>query len=565
MSMQNTFLYFLSMLVESIALSCCILAVFRDQKDLRKRDFILVPSVSLCLLIARSSYGGASPGFHLTQGFFLAPADNFPILLILLMGLLLLTSTLLNTQDGGRTFCGTMAAFSLYLLCHFCAVMPLVLLSCLPLAEDDPTYVIFRFGSYRHYFIRKWISLGVLPAILVLVQLAAILLSGVGLPMENTWRLPDGSLEAELFEALSQVFSSPLTAFAGCTGYLFLGIWLISGLCMWLAHFAGHKHSVRIVVGLYVLSILWVKVPGIHAFPITGLNHLLILHHNLGIPHRWLVTGITAALLALFLIGSVCFPSKRKLLGKSQKRRGVQAYYQRALFQKQNLMILCGVVLGMTVYKGLSGPELSSGQEWVYRLFSGHGTGSFHILAFLEMLLVNTAPLYLIAVFAEASVSEQSTFVSVRSNSRKEMFHGILRTVIKFIAIYPVLWFLAGLTGGLIFVDRMDLIAIQFLAECVAFKFLDILLQTLVMLFCYLLTRQITVGFLAILAGNFLCVIPQNWVHYLPLGLSGTVRVNWDSFGMGIPAWMAMMILIGCLAVTLSLLELLGSKNLLGR
>lgn len=123
MSMQNTFLYFLSMLVESIALSCCILAVFRDQKDLRKRDFILVPSVSLCLLIARSSYGGASPGFHLTQGFFLAPADNFPILLILLMGLLLLTSTLLNTQDGGRTFCGTMAAFSLYLLCHFCAVI----------------------------------------------------------------------------------------------------------------------------------------------------------------------------------------------------------------------------------------------------------------------------------------------------------------------------------------------------------------------------------------------------------------------------------------------------------
>ena len=123
MSMQDTVLFFLSMLVESIALSCCILAVFRDQKDLRKKDFILVPSVSLCLLIARSSYGGASPGFHLTQGFFLAPADNFPILLILLMGLLLLTSTLLNTQDGGRAFCGTMAAFSLYLLCHFCAVI----------------------------------------------------------------------------------------------------------------------------------------------------------------------------------------------------------------------------------------------------------------------------------------------------------------------------------------------------------------------------------------------------------------------------------------------------------
>lgn len=34
---------------------------------------------------------------------------------------------------------------------------------------------------------------------------------------------------------------------------------------------------------------------------------------------------------------------------------------------------------------------------------------------------------------------------------------------------------------------------------------------------------------------------------------------------MGIPAGIALMILIECLAVTLSLLELLGSKNLLGR
>ena len=130
--------------------------------------------------------------------------------------------------------------------------------------------------------------------------------------MENTWRLPDGSLEAahgwRAVKREGGVFSGQLIVVF--QQMLCRKGWLISGLCMWLAHFAGHKHSVRIVVGLYVLSILWVKVPGIHAFPITGLNHLLILHHNLGIPHRWLVTGITAALLALFLIGSFCFPSK---------------------------------------------------------------------------------------------------------------------------------------------------------------------------------------------------------------------------------------------------------------
>lgn len=64
---------------------------------------------------------------------------------------------------------GTVLSFEQHLLSgttdHYYLIfflMPLILLSCLPLAEDDPPYVIFRFGSYRHYFIRKWISLGVL-------------------------------------------------------------------------------------------------------------------------------------------------------------------------------------------------------------------------------------------------------------------------------------------------------------------------------------------------------------------------------------------------------------------
>lgn len=147
-------------------------------------------------------------------------------------------------------------------------------------------------------------------------------------------------------------------------------------------------------------------------------------------------------------------------------------------------MILCVVVLGMTVYKGLSNPYLTSGQEWVYHLFSGHRTGLFHILAFSEMLLVNTAPLYLIAVFVEASISDQSIFVVIRTNSRKEMFHEILRTVIGFTAIYSALLLLFWLVGGLFFVDVMDSNAIRFLLECAGFKFLDILLQAFVMLLC---------------------------------------------------------------------------------
>ena len=315
------------------------------------------------------------------------------------------------------------------------------------------------------------------------------------------WRLPDGSLEAELFEALSQVFSSPLTAFAGCTGYLFLGIWLISSLCMWLAHFAGHKQALRTVVGLYVLSILWVKVPGIHAFPITGLNHLLILHHNLGIPHCWLVTGITAALLALFLIGSVCFPSKRKLLGKSQKRRGVQAYYQRALFQKQDLMILCGVVLGMTVYKGLSWTVLRARMglspflwPWnrilSYPGISGNAAGEYG--ASLFDCCICRGQRQRTIHFRISSIEQPKRDVSWNTQDSHQFYCHLSSPLVP------------GRT------DRWAHLCGQDGSDCdtlfsrmCCFQISGYSAADTCYAFCYLLTRQITVGFLAILAGNF--------------------------------------------------------------
>ena len=420
--------------------------------------------------------------------------------------------------------------------------------------------MILRFRNYQRYFFKKWAGCCVLSAFLVLVQLTAILLSGLGLSRENTWMLPAGSPETELFEVLSQMFSSPLTAFAGCTGYLFLGIWLISGLCMWLTHFAGHRWTVRILVSLYILSILWIKIPLFHVLPVTGLNHLVIFHHNLGSPTRWITTGITVALLLLCLVGIVRFPMKTGRMNGVQ-RRGVQAYYQRALIQKRNLTILCTVVLGMIVYKGLGNPSPISGREWVYHLFSGHGTGTFRLLAFLELLLVNTAPLYLIAVFIEASIREQSIFVAIRARSRTEIFHGILRTVMQFTAIYAALWFLLGVVGGLFFVDALKADSIPFLLGCAGLKFLDILVQALVMLLCYLLTKQITVGFLVTLAGNLLCALPQKWAAYLLFGLSSSVRVDWLSLGLGIPVWTAGGLLSVFLAVLLVLLELLGSKK----
>ena len=46
------------------------------------------------------------------------------------------------------------------------------------------------------------------------------------------------------------------------------------------------------------------------------------------------------------------------------------------------------------------------------------------------------------------------------------------------------------------------------------------------MLAVYLFTRQITMGFLVLLAGNLLCMLQGAFASYLPFGLSSLARIS---------------------------------------
>ena len=115
-------------------------------------------------------------------------------------------------------------------------VLPVVLLSCFTFIEDDSEIVIGRFRSYFCYFMKKWAGTALIAGEIVLFQSAGILLSGIGLPSGNTWLLPEGALEAELFSVLGSYFSTPLRAFSAALLYEFAGIWMLSGTEIGRAH-----------------------------------------------------------------------------------------------------------------------------------------------------------------------------------------------------------------------------------------------------------------------------------------------------------------------------------------
>jgi len=97
----------------------------------------------------------------------------------------------------------------------------------------------------------------------------------------------------------------------------------------------------------------------------------------------------------------------------------------------------------------------------------------------------------------------------------------------------------------------------------VLMKCLDILVQYLIMLGIYIATRQVTIGFLVLVAGNLLCTIPGNWVAYSPFGLSSLTRISVVEPGIGISAVSAFGIEAAILTLMIAGILMWGYKKIL--
>lgn len=418
-----------------------------------------------------------------------------------------------------------------YYLIYF--VIPMVLLTYYSWMEDDSEITILRFRSYFSYFCRKWLAAGAAALAILSVQTAVILLTGAGLAGGNHWGLLEGTAVSELFSVLERYFKNPASAFAAYSGFQMAGTWFMAGFCMWLGHFAGSRWTVWILMFLYVLAAVWIKIPLLQGFPVTGLNHLLILHHSLG-GGRMAVTVVTVGLLTVIMLVTARFLWRFRFRYVPVFHRGLVPYYMRKLCSKKNLAVLCAVIAVIAGYKGLTYPNESTAEDWVFLLFSGHGTGYLHILSFLEMLIVNGSPIYLLAAFMEETVSGQSLFVSIRAEGRRRMVLSLWTASFLFLFLYCVFWLIGGLLGIQFLGFPITKNGWKWLTGSVSLKFCDMLFQYMVMFTIYLCTKQITAGFLALIGGNFLCVLPFGIAAFCPFGLSSMVRMGTIGTSQGI-------------------------------
>jgi hypothetical protein len=448
-----------------------------------------------------------------------------------------------------------------YYLLYF--MLPMFLLLCFFVIEDDSEVVVMRYKTYFRYFICKWFSLTAISLVFMAVQLSAVAISGLGLPMDSEWMIIEGYVTYELFRVLSSLFTSPALCIAAVTSYMFVGLCVAAMVLMWVGHFLSKSSAIKIMLSLYLLSIVSMRIEFFRDLPITTFNHIVILHHNLTGINRMLITAVTAAVLVCVILWTVKKHWSRQLLLSKRQAKGITPYYCKELISKKNTIIIGAVVILMIVWKYLQNAGDLSGEEWIIGLFAGHGTGGFHILSFIEMLLLNGAPIYLLAAFIEKATTEHSVFITVRLKNRKDILVGILTSALLFVLLYGVFLAVFPIIGLSAMGLPIDTGMLTLLGFSVGTKLLDIVVQALFITGIYCLTGQITAGFIGVIAANLLCVAPLDFMKYLPFGISSLSRINLSQIGTeGIASLYAALILLATSALFIGWLLTAGYKRL---
>lgn len=166
-------------------------------------------------------------------------------------------------------------------------------------------------------------------------------------------------------------------------------------------------------------------------------------------------------------------------------------------------------------------------------------------MGLIEMLLMTSTPLYLLAGFIDKATTADSTYMTMRVRSRMEILNGILASAVAFVLVYGLILAFVPLIAMTLTGFPPDVGALSLLVFSVTLRLWDILAQLFVMIVLYCLTRQMVLSFLSLVAINLIPLVPLHAMGYLPFGLSSLARINLPSTGQGIASPAAIGILLG--------------------
>lgn len=303
--------------------------------------------------------------------------------------------------------------------------------------------------------------------------------------------------------------------------FMGIGLFTVSVAILAFHHFFDEKITLAVLIFLYIFMTFGIKIPNISQIPFVFIDNYIILHHNFSYQGKLLVTIIS--MLIIYVVVYVLvkrYWQQQPNLNWKWRRKGIASFYARYLFTRKNILICFSVISVISLWKASNTAsfEETSLKDYYLMLFYGHGSNEFHLLSFLEMMIMNSVPLYLLAIYLEEEKQDRNLAITVRLRQKVFWLNAIIGNSMAFIAFYVFCLIMTGSLVGVVFgfEGRATIMALNI----ALLKFLDISLQFLLMFFLFTFNRNITMAFLGVLAINIMSI----WFRYVPTGISSIAR-----------------------------------------
>ena len=405
-------------------------------------------------------------------------------------------------------------------------MMPIFMLSIYSSLDDDMEYILIRSTSYWNYFKGKLAVYGIFSFMFVIAQFVVAFIMSIGLRSDNNFNVPNNP-SYELFGYYSQHFSSVTQAiFINCI-YMIAGLFIVSIAFFTINNFFSKKVSTKIMIIVYILMIFGLKIDKVNNLPIVFIDNYIIFHRNFGYDSKLFINilTMTTVLIVVCILNKKYWNKKLKIKDISKNKI---SYYKRLLFSRYNIAMICSVLILMSFWGLLKGnSSFESMNDYLVNLFVGHPVNNIRIIEFLEMLVLNTTPIYIIAIFLEQESSERSLFINIRFGKGIKWMNSILKTSMLFVVSYVLLNIAIPIAIGIFNNIPITSQVIQLSTNIFIIKVLDLSLQVLVLILLYSLSKNMTLSFLSLLLLNSLCFLPFKWCLYLPFGISSLSRFKY--------------------------------------
>lgn len=401
--------------------------------------------------------------------------------------------------------------------------------------KDSNAMFIVRSDKYSRYFAGKMIAMILFTVSIVVIHVIIIICSGF---WKHNWNnvFVDSLGVSGYFEELHMLyqnyFDSPFTALLAVCFYMSLGLCIMVGLFVLISHFFSDKLALLSEFIAFFLIVLALQRNIDFSMPKLFLINYLFIHRILNYVHPvyfWM-RGFLVLISYFFLARW----KKKPVLRTIKKICSLIKIFGEVLSYK-NIFIFLVVLFVLTV---LSILDLNAGSNTYFKscnqLFWGYGTGYFHVMDFLKIIIMNGFPLYILCMFLENKCSMRS-IVMIRYQKRTEWFKRLqlsmlLLTVFQlaimclFAIMLKLVESLFG-AGGLIhfwsYLEGnlfMDGIVIGFLLRVFEIMFIQMLFWVM----RSFLGNSTTVAFGVVMAMYLTVAIFR--FQYLPFGLSSLCR-----------------------------------------